>query len=87
MGTAILVVGLIIMLVGGIWILVNAFKTSIWWGLGSLFVPFVSLIFVIMNWQDNKKPFFISLIGAAIYGVGAYLAIGDLQQMQQLPPQ
>jgi hypothetical protein len=87
MGTALFAVGLIVALIGGIWIIVNAFKKSVLWGLGSLFVPFVSLVFVIMNWQENKKPFLISIAGAVLYGIGAYMSIGDLQQMQQLPPQ
>jgi hypothetical protein len=87
MGTALYFVGLIISLVGGIWILVNAFKTSIWWGLGSLFVPFVSLIFVIMNWQQNKKPFLISVAGAVVILISVFVmgAGGGLMQHPVVP--
>ena len=42
------------------------------WGLGSLFVPFVSLIFVILNWQDSKKPFLIQVVGVVLCLVGAW---------------
>ena len=64
--TALLIVGMILGVVGGIWLLVIAFKTSVWWGLGSLLIPFVSLIFVIMHWQPSKKPFLIYIAGAVL---------------------
>ena len=44
-GILLMVVGGIVGCVGGIWLLVVAFQQHILWGLGSLFVPFVSLIF------------------------------------------
>lgn len=44
-----LAVGFIISVVAGIWFLVVAFKQSVLWGLGCLFVPFVSLIFLIIH--------------------------------------
>jgi hypothetical protein len=58
--------GLLISIVAGIWLLVVAFKTSVWWGLGSLLLPFVSLIFVILHWQVAKKPFLWGLLGAVL---------------------
>ncbi len=70
MGVALLAVGGIVMLVGSVWLLVKAFQTSVLWGLGSMFVPFVSLIFVVMYWDDAKKPFLISMAGFAVYFVG-----------------
>ena len=69
---ALLILGMILGAVGGIWLLVVAFKESVWWGLGSLFIPFVSLIFVIMHWQVSKKPFLISLAGTILLLVAAY---------------
>jgi hypothetical protein len=69
---ALLIVGMIVALVGGIWLLVVAFKESVWWGLGSLLLPFVSLIFVIMHWQVSKKPFLISLAGTVLLLVAAW---------------
>ncbi len=61
-----MVVGWIAMLVGGIWMTVNAFRTSVGWGLGTLFLwlPF-GLIYLVKHWQENKKPFFIQLAGIA----------------------
>ena len=72
-GMIILGIGGIISLIGGIWFLVVAFRQSVWWGLGSIFIPFVSLIFLIMHWADAKKPFFVSLLGAVIIVVVAIL--------------
>jgi len=61
-----LYLGGLISLIGGIWLLVVAFKQSVWWGLGSLFIGPVALVFVILHWQDSKKPFLISLAGTLL---------------------
>lgn len=79
MMNALLIVGLILAFVGGIWLLVVAFKTSIWWGLGSLFIPLVNLIFVILHWQPSKKPFFIYLAGVVLLVIAA-LNMPELRQ-------
>ena len=67
---ALFYVGLLVSVVAGIWLLVVAFKTSVWWGLGSLLIPFVALIFVIMHWQVAKKPFLWNLLGGVLIAVG-----------------
>ena len=69
------------MLVFGIQILIKAFQQSIWWGLGYLFVPFVGLFYIIMFWDDAKKPFLYSLACAPVLVIGMVLAgafSGDL---------
>jgi len=60
-------------LLGGIWLLIVAFKESIWWGLGSLFIPFVSLIFVVLHWSVAKTPFLISLLSVVMVIAGAFM--------------
>jgi hypothetical protein len=85
MGTALYFLGLILCFVGGIWILVNAFKTSILWGLGALFIPFVSLIFAIMHWDQNKKPFLISIAGIVVVVVGVMMGAGAGMMQAQIP--
>jgi hypothetical protein len=70
---ALLAVGGIVVLVAGVMLLVKAFQTSVLWGLGYMFVPFVSLIFVVLYWQETKKPFLYLLGGAAILLVGVVL--------------
>jgi hypothetical protein len=77
-GMIIWIIGAIISAIGGIWFLVVAFRQSIWWGLGSLFIPFVSIIFLILHWSNAAKPFFVSLLGVVIMVVVAILIPGAI---------
>ena len=63
LGSILMGVGGIVALIGGIWFLIIAFQESVLWGLGCIFVPFVSLIFLIMHWDKAGKPFLIQLAG------------------------
>ncbi len=58
--------GVILLLIGNIWILVFAFKSSIWWGLGSLFIPLVGLLFTLLHLRDTWKPLLIEIVGAIV---------------------
>lgn len=72
--TAVLViVGAVLMLVGGVMLIINAFKASVMWGLGVLFLAPIGLVFLVKNWQENKKSFFIQIAGLAFVVVGAVL--------------
>ncbi len=73
MGIVFTLIGLVIALIFGIQLLIIAFRQSVWWGLGFLFVPFVSLIFVIMHWEQTSKPFLLYLICIPFFVVGAIL--------------
>ncbi|HOX05517.1 MAG TPA: hypothetical protein PK280_03865 [Planctomycetota bacterium] len=76
-GLILTIVGGIVAFVGAIMVLIQAFKVSVLWGLGSLFVPLVSLIFVIMNWGVAKKGFLIQLAGLGLLILGTVLtAVG-----------
>ena len=72
-----IIVGLLISLVYGIKLLVQAFQTSVLWGLGYLFVPFVSLIFVAMHWELTKSNFLKVLIAIPLLVLGAMLSGGN----------
>ena len=65
----------------------NAFRVSILWGLGCLFLPFVSLFFLITNWDKAGRPFLIGLLGAVVLVGGVILtprpARGALHSYQQ----
>jgi hypothetical protein len=76
LGLLLMVVGGVIALAGGIWFLVVAFQESILWGLGCMFVPFVSLIFLVMNWDQAAKPFGVNLLGGVILVIGMFLGGG-----------
>lgn len=58
--------GLVLLVIGGIWFILAAFREGILWGLGVLFVPFVSLIFLILGWPEAKRPFFLQLTGLGL---------------------
>ena len=61
------------MMVFGVQILIKAFQESVWWGLGYLCVPFVWLIYIVMFWDDTKKPFLYSLACVPVLVLGAVL--------------
>ncbi len=63
-------VGAIVSIIGSLLFLVTAFNVNLLWGLGCFFVPGVSLIFLILNWNVAKRPFILSLIGAAVMFAG-----------------
>ena len=73
MGIVLFVLGLLVGGVGGIWLLVVAFRQSILWGLGCLVVPFVELVFIIMYWHDAKRPFAFQLVGFVLMVLGMVL--------------
>lgn len=68
---ALLYVGLGIFIIGGVGTLIAAFKTSILWGIGCLLIAPVSLLFLIMHWDNAKNPFFLQLIGFGIMFFGS----------------
>ena len=72
---AVVMLGWLVAFAGGIWLVVVAFKESVLWGLGTLFVPFVGLAFAITHWQAAKTPFLINVVGVVI-AMGAAVAAG-----------
>lgn len=72
-GGILLGLGAVLAVIGSIWLLIAAFRQSIWWGLGSILLPLVWLIFVILNWDEAQKPFLCSLAGGILGGIGYYI--------------
>lgn len=62
--------GIALCVIGGLWIVINAFRKSIWWGLGSLIIPLVALVYAIMNFAENKIPLAIYVVGIILLVVG-----------------
>jgi hypothetical protein len=71
-------IGWLVSFCGGIWILIRAFQESVVWGIGCLLVPFVSLIFVIMHFDECWRPFVLNLFGAAMIGCGLAAGMSHL---------
>ncbi len=65
-----IIVGAVLMLIGGLWLIIEAFKESILWGLGCIFIPIAGLIFVLMHWDKAGKPFLIQVAGVALFALG-----------------
>lgn len=73
--SVLLLVGYIAAVLGGLWLLVLIFQNSVVWGICSLVIPFVSLIFVFTNWDDAKKPFLMQVVGLVLIFLGADAAV------------
>jgi hypothetical protein len=71
-----LILGIIVFVIGGLWFLVVAFQQSILWGIASILIPIVPLIFLRFHWQAGKKPFLVQVAGFALILLGAFLG-GD----------
>ena len=72
-GAISLIIGVIISVIYGTILLFRAFEAGILWGLGYIFIPFVSLIFVIVHWEDAKSPFLKGLLAIPFFIVGILL--------------
>lgn len=84
---ALYALGGLIAAVGGIWLLVVAFRVSVVWGLGSLFVPFVSLAFVMVHWAEAKRAFLVQLVGGMIVIAGLGLGFSMVGRLATWPSQ
>ncbi|GAB4150522.1 MAG: hypothetical protein Fur0046_29540 [Cyanobacteria bacterium J069] len=62
---ALLFIGALLSIIGGIWGLVLAFSDHVLWGLAYLLVPFASLAFFIMRWgrKSVQQAFWLWLSG------------------------
>jgi len=49
-----------------LFLLIEAFKEHILWGVACLFLPPVSLLFMLLHWKVAKKPALMELTGFAI---------------------
>jgi cytochrome bd-type quinol oxidase subunit 2 len=63
---ALAVIFYIVAFVGGIMVLIAAFKESALWGICSLLIPFVMLVFVITHWEASKKGFLLQVAGVVL---------------------
>lgn len=63
--------GIAIIIIGGIGFLIAAFKNSLLWGLGCLLFYPISIVFLILYWQEAKNSFFLQLIGVAFVFAGS----------------
>ena len=74
LGCIILALGCLTSLIGEVMFLAVAYKRSLWWFFGCLFIPIVDLIFFFLNLRATAKPFVIFVIGLLAAWAGAQLA-------------
>ena len=87
MGFLLVILGLILCLVGSICILIAAFKESLLWGLGVLFInSIVVIIFVILHFEETKKPFIIWVIGVVLMIVGQIISPEQAETLAPVQP-
>jgi hypothetical protein len=67
------IIGLTLLVAGGLWLLWEAFTVSVWWGLGCLLVPFVSLIFLFVHWKEASRPFGLQVAAVAFMFLASLL--------------
>lgn len=72
-GMVLLLVGLGLGFVGGVWFLFSAFQESIGWGFACLVLPLASLLFLFLHPERAIKPFLVSLVGSGLMFAGLYL--------------
>lgn len=69
LGNILFLVSAIVLIISSIWFLIVAFQNSVFWGLLCLFIPFASIVFAILNWDEAGRPVtyqILSTIGAVI---------------------
>ena len=74
--TVLMVLGYITCAVAGIWLLITAYMDSIVWGLACMFIPFVSIAFIVTHWEVARRPFFVWLGGLVPLVLGTLLGPG-----------
>lgn len=65
--------GLGIFVIGGILFLIEAFRTSLIWGLGCIFLAPVTIFYLAFHWANAKRPFAIQMVGLLVLLAGTYV--------------
>jgi hypothetical protein len=66
-GLIICVIGLVVFLAGGLWLLVLAFAESILWGMGSLLLwPAATIGYAIVHWPRTRIPLILHFAGLLV---------------------
>lgn len=73
LASILMLLGLVISFIGGVWFIIAAFQDSLAWGLLCLFLPITSFLFLILHADRAFKPFFVSLFGTLLLLGGVFL--------------
>jgi hypothetical protein len=78
MDTLLILCGLLLIVFGMVWLIMLAFGSSLFWGLGSFFPP-VTLLYVVRYWRTARKAVIFTLMGFIPLVVGLVLLAGNDQ--------
>ncbi len=70
--------GLALFVLGGLGMLLAAFKTGVLWGLALIFLAPAVFVFLFLHWDSAKGPFKLQLTGLLIMVAGAYFGQGPV---------
>ncbi len=74
--TGITISGIVLILIGSIWLIVEGFKQSVLWGLGLVvFFQFIFPLFTYMHWQESKRPVLVFFAGGALCVIGVLMVL------------
>lgn len=73
-----LLLGCLLVVVGGLWLLVEMFRTSVWWGIFCLLFAPLQFVFVILYWRQSWRPLLLQTLGFLLI-LGAALTSGDFR--------
>ena len=63
-----LIAGMVVIFVGSIMLLIEAFGEGMLWGLGCLLLPLpVALLFIATHWSQARKAFLIQVVGWVLF--------------------
>jgi len=66
---AVLYSGFVVAALAWIWLIVQAFRHRVWWGLGSLFLPPLTLLFALRQPQKAIGPLLLFILGGLVTAV------------------
>jgi hypothetical protein len=69
MTMALLAAGIFLIFSGSIILIIEQFKVSLIWGLIGIFLPILSLLFIIKYWKVSRLPFIIQLAGYVLIAI------------------
>lgn len=69
-------VGLGLFVIGGIGLIIAAFRTHILWGLGILLIAPLALIYLLICWEKARGPFLLQVAGLVII-LGMAATLGE----------
>lgn len=62
------------------WLVIQAFREHVLWGMAVLFIPFAYAVFAVLDWEHSRKPFMIGVVSLAALIV-ELLLLGGFQRL------